>query len=93
MTVALICLAVYRVTRFVTADAFPAMVTARESVARRWGDDSWQTELAGCPWCVSIYVGAVVVVATILVGVSVPVPGLVWLTASAVTGLIAAFEP
>lgn len=52
--------------------------------------DEWQSAGAywfSCPWCVSIWVGAVVVVAASLtVGVTAPV--LVWLAASTVTGLL-----
>ena len=41
-----------------------------------------------CPWCMSVYVAAVVVVVTDWC-TSVPVPWLVWIAASSVTGLIA----
>lgn len=45
-----------------------------------------------CDWCVSVWVSAGVVYATCH-WTSVPYPILVWLTASTVTGLIAANEP
>ena len=93
MVVALVCLAVYRVTRFITADAFPAMEAIRTGVGDRFGPDSWQAYLVECPWCVSIYVGAAAVALAQGVGVDFPAPVAVWLTASAVTGLIASFEP
>lgn len=47
--------------------------------------------LLECPWCMSVWVGAVVVWATSQF-TSVPVPLLVWLGASTFTGLVADFE-
>lgn len=93
MVVALVCLSVYRVTRFIVADAFPLMANARDAVANRFGPDSWQAYLVECPWCVSIYVGAAAVALAQVAGVDFPVPVAVWLTSSAVAGLIAAYEP
>lgn len=58
----------------------------------RWGQlgDSI-AYLIECPWCMSIWLGALVVkVATWFA--SVPAPVLVWLAASAITGLIATIE-
>lgn len=47
--------------------------------------------LFGCPWCMSVWVGAGVVwIFTLFV--SVPLPYAAWITASAVTGLIATTE-
>ncbi len=47
--------------------------------------------LLGCPWCMSIWVGAgVVYVFTLFT--SVPLPVAVWLSASALTGLLANLE-
>lgn len=37
MTVALICLATHRATRFITRDAFPLVAIPREWIDRRWG--------------------------------------------------------
>lgn len=93
VTVVLVCLAVYRITVFIAKDAFPPMQASRDWVIRRAGEDSSVAYLMECPWCVSIYVGAAVVAGTDLVGVSVPVPVLVWLVSSAVTGLLAELAP
>ena len=45
-----------------------------------------------CDWCASIWVGGILTLITVQF-VSVPLPVLVWLTASAVTGLIAQRQP
>lgn len=53
--------------------------------------DTWISPLAyllSCYWCMSVWVGGVLTLATDL-AVGLPTPALVWLTASAVTGLIA----
>lgn len=47
--------------------------------------------LLECPWCMSAYTGAAVVFVTDLFA-AVPVPFLVWIAASSVTGLVANFE-
>lgn len=94
LLVVLTCLATYRLTRLLTADAFPPVAALRDRIEGRFGEDSSVTYLANCPWCVSVYVGAAVVAATdhfATGGLTAPV--LVWATASAVTGLIATLEP
>lgn len=87
LLVALVFLTVYRLTRLVTADAFPPIAAARDAVEHRWGTDSWQNYLANCPWCVSVYVAAAVVAATAWT-VWLPYPLLMIPAASAVTGII-----
>lgn len=47
--------------------------------------------LLECPWCMSAYTGGVVVFVTDLFA-AVPVPFLVWIAASSVTGLVANVE-
>lgn len=47
--------------------------------------------LFSCPWCMSVWVGAVVIWLTTR-WYEVPAPILVWLAASAVTGLLAGIE-
>lgn len=89
MLVLLVCLATYRVTRLITADAFPPMAAMRDAVADRFGGDSWQAYLAECPWCVSVYVAGAITLTTALL-VDLPYPFLVWPAASAATGLITA---
>lgn len=91
LAVVLVCLATYRVTRLLTADAFPPIAKARLWIARRWGDMSWQAYLSECPWCVSVYVGGLVTLGTLFArDDGLVLPALVWPTASAVAGLIAA---
>lgn len=83
----LLCLAVYRLSRLIAIDEFPPMMLFRARVAERWGDKSWQAYLSECPWCVSMWIGAPIVLVTALLS-SLPVPPLVWFVASAVTGLV-----
>ena len=47
--------------------------------------------LAGCPWCMSAWVGAAIVWA-VTEFVSLPMPVLVWAAGCAITGLIASAE-
>lgn len=54
-------LAVYRLTRLAIVDTFPPVQKARFRVLQRWHEDSWQVELLTCPWCLSIWIGGVVV--------------------------------
>lgn len=92
--IALIVLATYRLTRLITVDAFPPVKRAREWIEDWKGPDSALAYLVNCAWCVSIYVGAIVVVAVDkLTNQGVAVPVAVWLSASAITGLIATIEP
>lgn len=132
VTLVLITLATYRLTRFITRDAFPLVAVPRNWLQRKWDpfdDAGWEnlplytgearaflfSELAKkgiprpsqlkrsiaylvtCAWCVSIWVGAVVVVLTAVLPLHDPlihwrwVP-LVWLTVSAGTGLISQRE-
>lgn len=47
-------LAVTRITRLLVDDQLT--IKYRQWVDRRWGDMSWQSYLAHCPWCTSIWV-------------------------------------
>jgi hypothetical protein len=58
--------AVYRVTRLLTLDSFPPVAHVRAKVLHRWGKSEW-SELAVCAWCMSPYVGALVVTARLAV--------------------------
>lgn len=49
--------AVYRLTRLATRDTFPPAVALRERVEELPG--GW-SDLAHCPWCVSVWAGAAV---------------------------------
>lgn len=88
LAVALVVLATYRLTRLITADAFPPLAAARAKVADRFGEDSAWAYLAECPWCVSVYAGAIVTAATDLAGVPLEAPVLVWAASSALTGIL-----
>lgn len=45
-----------------------------------------------CPWCVSVWVGAFVVVTELICGIDVPYPLLLWAASSAVTGFLSSKE-
>lgn len=91
LLVVLVVLATYRVTRLFVADSFPPVQAARDRLQARYGVDSWQAYLAECPWCVSVYVGGVFTLAAVVFARhGLVAPLLVWPTASALTGLIAA---
>lgn len=79
--------ATFRVTRFLVADAFPPVDALRAWIERHFGDESALAYLAYCPWCVSIYVGFALTYAVNAFH-GMPVPVLVALSASAVTGLV-----
>lgn len=88
LNVALVIGAVYRITRFVVADAFPPMAHFRDWVAGRFGEESSIAYLVECPWCMSVWLGGLVVLAsTLLLDRGLPAPLLVWPTASGVAGL------
>ena len=90
LAVVLVCLATYRITRLLAADAFPPLARARDAIEDRWGDASWQAYLAHCPWCISVYTGALLTAAAVLgLDDGLAAPLLVWPTASAFTGLVA----
>ncbi len=92
LTTVLIFLTVYRVTRLIALDAFPLFAVPRDAVLRRLGEDHWFSYLITCMWCTSVYVsGAVVGLADLWI--SVPLPVMVWLAASAITGYMAVHEP
>lgn len=56
-------LATYRIVRLVQRDTLPPVVTVRAG-ARRWTVDKPALgELLECPWCLSFWVGLLVVVA------------------------------
>lgn len=92
MIVFLLTAAIYRLTRLVTRDAFPPVAAIRTRISKRFGEDSWQSYLAECPWCMSVWIAAA---ATALACryVNIPAPWLTWLAASAITGLVSSLEP
>jgi hypothetical protein len=73
-------------------DPTPQMVAAQPGLKGHWGSKGRALAyLLECPWCMSAYTGAIVVIGTDLF-TSLPAPFLVWIAASSVTGLIANFE-
>lgn len=105
MVFVLLCLATYRVTRFVIDDqlAQPVVSKIQGRFERRFDakhpdradPTKWQSQvgyLLSCPWCLSIYVGAIIIGLTCWLSYDVPRPVLVWLAASGVTGLLSTYE-
>lgn len=90
VTLILVSLATFRATWFVTVDDFPPMKKFRDAVESRFGERSSLTYLISCLWCVSVWLGAGITALTDLF-VSVPLPLLVWATASTVTGILGVF--
>jgi Protein of unknown function (DUF1360) len=88
--VLLTCLATYRITRLLVADAITE--PWRDRVEERYGPESSWAYLVNCPWCTGMWVAIVLTLATDLI-VGLPAPVLVAASASAVAGLIAAVEP
>ena len=92
----LIFLTVYRTTRFVIEDTWPPVGVPRSHLLKFF-DGHWGAlgrtlhYLFTCPWCMSVWVGGGIIYALTFF-VSVPLPILVWASASAVTGLLANVE-
>lgn len=84
---ALLVLTCYRVTRLLTTDSFPPLLRFRHWVAYRWGSASWQAYLSECPWCVSVWIAAMLV-AVLVATVGCPYPLLVVPALSATTGIL-----
>jgi hypothetical protein len=83
-------LACYRLTRLATLDSLPPVKRTRDKVLTRWGDSEW-SELAVCPWCLSVWLAAGVVAArTIAPRTWTPVARV--LAYSAVTGWLSSRE-
>lgn len=90
----LIVASTYRLTRLLVVDEFPPIAYVREWITVRAGEASSLAYLVHCPWCTSVYVGALVVAGTDwLTDYTVMTPALLIAVASAVSGLIAATEP
>ena len=96
LLVVLIVGAVWRVTRLITKDtiADPFRSWVENHTKAKAGRKVWTffDDLIVCPWCVSIYISAGLVALADRY-YSVPAPVFVWLTASAVTGLLVMSEP
>lgn len=82
-----VCFAVARLSILLTVDDFPPIKGVRERIQTRWGRASWQGYLSECPWCISVWIGHLVVL-IVWVFEPLPVPALwPWVT-SMVTGLL-----
>jgi hypothetical protein len=90
VTLALVSLATFRATWFITVDDFPPIARFRSWVTARFGEGSAVAYLVTCLWCVSVWLGGFITILTDLF-VSVPLPVLVWATSSAVTGILGIF--
>lgn len=88
LTIVLVSLATYRLTRLVTADRITQPI-------REWAlaKNDMIGYLATCDWCLSIWVApAPTVLAVLFPSNRLVLVGLVALAASALTGLLAAIE-
>lgn len=83
-------LATYRLARLLTRDSIPLFARPRDAIAARW-DGRALGELVTCPWCASVYVGAGVLVARLLIPVPWSLLSLV-LAWSAVAGFLSSRE-
>jgi hypothetical protein len=108
LVVLLFVLATHRLTRLLIHDEVPLVAAPRNWLldtfgyydehddlvgGRRWGKLGWSIAyLFTCPWCMSIWVGYGLLLVCYLTGVDMPVPWLVPLVASSITGLIAERE-
>jgi hypothetical protein len=98
----LVIVTVHRLTRLAVADEIPLVKVPRDTVVNwldpidgrrgHWGGLGRSIAyLLGCPWCMSVWVGGVVVWLTVWLH-GLPVPWLVWAAASSVTGWAASAE-
>jgi hypothetical protein len=79
-------LAVARVTRFIVDDQLS--IGFRRGVMNRWGEDSWQSYLVTCPWCVSVWIALPVMPVAVLWPNQWVIAALSIAAASMVTGLL-----
>jgi hypothetical protein len=103
LLVVLTVITIHRVTRLVVADEIPIVKVPRDRAVdwldpltpgRRapWGGFGKSVAyLLTCPWCMSVWTGAVIVFVVCHV-TNLPVPVLVWAAASSVTGWAASAE-
>lgn len=83
--------AIARVTRLITADKLTEPI--REWLTDRWGEESKRAYLVSCDYCASMYVAPIIATVAVLWPTNrVIIIGLIALTASFVSGLIAAHE-
>lgn len=98
----LVFAAVHRLTRLAIMDEIPMVKTPRDWAVNHldpipgtgrkpvWGRPGKSLAyLLGCPWCMSVWVGGVVVWLTVwLHPAGLPVPWLVWAASSSVSGVV-----
>jgi hypothetical protein len=104
LLITLMTLASYRATRLIVHDQIfigtrtklqLGLERRKEKRTRKHTDDVWQSKLAyliGCPWCMGIWVSAIIVWITTFF-TSVPLPVLVWAAVSCLVGFLAMLEP
>lgn len=88
----LLCLATFRAQRIVTTDEWPPSQWLRRYIDKRMGPHSSWAELVHCPWCMSVWLGAVIVAVTDRWFYAIPLPVLVYGAVLAVVGLLASFD-
>lgn len=82
-------LAVTRVTWLLVEDRIA--LRYRNWARRKWGEDSLAADFVDCPWCTSIWVGALIMPpSTILPNMSVPYVWVIALLAIPASSLVAA---
>ena len=86
LSVLLGLLTVTRLTRLIVEDRIT--IALRQWIVRRWGEDSKLAYLIHCPWCISLWVSAPVMVVAILYPNRWVVAGLAILAGSMVSGLL-----
>lgn len=85
VTLAVLALATYRVTRFLIHDTL--IERPRLAVYKALGRHPKLIELLTCPWCLSIWISAGIVAVTDIWFAPIALPVWVWLANSAVTML------
>lgn len=78
--------AVARLTRLIVDDQIT--IGFRRWVLQKWGDESWQSYLMTCPWCMSIWVGAPIMPVAVIWPNQWIIAALAVPAASMVTGLL-----
>lgn len=85
-----------RVTRLVVEDRLT--VSWRRAVIRKWGEESLQSYLIHCPWCMSIWIGVVIMMPSLILTGYFPWLGIWFMAAlsvpaaSYITGLLSKLE-
>lgn len=103
LVVILIWMSTYRITRLIVSDTIIKKTRIRvqwwfeSHYEKKYGgtdDDNWNSKIAyllGCPWCMSIWVGAIVTLITDITA-GVPLPVLTAIAASGVAGYLSTRE-